>query len=94
MFLSCKRSKSICIGWGGVLEVEELLEGFLERFLEGFLKGFFDGVLDEFFDRFLNRFLDGVLKVGDVSGNLDLSRLGAGAGDFEDEALDGDNIPF
>ena len=80
----------ICIGWGGVLEVEELLEGFLERFLEGFLKGFLDGVLNGF----LNGFLDGVLKVGDVSGNLNLLRLGAGAGNFEDEALDGDDVPF
>jgi len=44
----------------------------------------------------LERFLDGVLEVGDVSGNLDLLRLGAGAGagDFEDEALDGDDVPF
>jgi len=25
---------------------------------------------------------------------LDLPRLGAGAGDFEDEALDGDDVPF
>jgi len=25
---------------------------------------------------------------------LNLPRLGAGAGDFEDEALDGDDVPF
>ena len=80
----------ICIGWGGVLEVEGLLEGFLEGFLEEFL----DGVLEGFLDGVLERFLDGVLEVGDVSGNLDLLRLGAGAGDFEDEALDGDDVPF
>ena len=84
--MSCKCSKSICIGWGGVLEVEGLLEGFLEGFLKGFLEGFLNG--------FLDGVLDGVLEVGDVSGNLDLSWLGAGADDFEDEALDGDNIPF
>ena len=80
----------ICIGWGGVLEVKGLLEGFLE----GFLKGFLDGVLNGFLNRFLDGFLDGVLKVGDVSGNLNLLRLGAGAGNFEDEALDGDDVPF
>jgi len=49
---------------------------------EGFLEGFFEG------------FFDGVLEVGDVLGNLDLPRLGAGAGDFEDEALDGDDVSF
>ena len=84
--MSCKCSKSICIGWEGVLEVE----GLLERFLEGFLKGFLDGVLN----RFLDGFLDGVLKVKDVLGNLNLPRLGASASDFEDEALDGDDVPF
>ena len=76
----------ICIGWEGVLEVEGLLKGFLEEFLKGFL--------DRILNGFLNGFLDGVLKVGDISGNLDLSQLGAGAGDFEDKALDGDDVPF
>ena len=59
---------------------------FLRSFLKNFSKDFLNGVLDGFLDR--------ILKVRDVLGNLNLPRLGASAGDFEDEALDGDDVSF
>ena len=83
MSLSCSESIRI-----GVLEIEELLEGFLEVFPE---EGFLEGVLEGFLEGVFEGFLEG----GEFSGNFDLPRfIGIGAGDFDDEALDGDDVSF